>query len=292
MSKAMMSATAMVLTLVLAGGESAYAKSGGESHGVGHSAHRSAHATGAKHVTKTGSVTHKTKAVDPSHKGKLTTAHHKDHGKHTGHSDHGKTHKHAALRKYDHHRHHRHHGRYARRAHRYGRYGMADGDYVDPESVASAGVIVADPTDPGLVVERSLVTASQSVGIVRDVVADDSENSAGDTPTTQTERFLKLKNATGEKLKVSIQFFTEVDEGRSVWVPANPRTSARALVMELAPGASAILRDEDGPIPVSRVRVWASGATQAFTSFRNRDLVVAASEYEANEPETFTHVFE
>src|SRR5262249_62389407 len=67
-------------------------------------------------------------------------------------------------------------------------------------------------------------------------------DSGGERFLPQTQRYLKVKNDTGGKLKVFVQYRAKTDKGAWVWLPASPEDSAKALVFELADGEAVYLK--------------------------------------------------
>ena len=87
-----------------------------------------------------------------------------------------------------------------------------------------------------------------------------------------TTRFLRVKNATGKAIKLSLQYRTPAGAGQWAWVPAAPGGANDALVFDLVPGAKADLEHEGKRVHASRVRVWATGDGVRWAQYKDQDL--------------------
>jgi hypothetical protein len=123
------------------------------------------------------------------------------------------------------------------------------------------------------------------------VVAD------GPSGTRQDRRYLRVKNDTGAKLTVYVQYQTLSQSKGWTWYPVVPGSEPRAVAYVFAPGQEADLRHEDWPVNANRVRIWARSASgEEFVEYRDEDLwLVDESDgervYYADEAETFTFTF-
>jgi hypothetical protein len=134
---------------------------------------------------------------------------------------------------------------------------------------------------------------------VSDSLVGDTEDSA-EPAVKQACRFLRLKNATGGKLTVYLQYRTELTSGKMKWYPADPQTSPKPLTFVLNDKADTYLTDEDWSIQASRVRIWAvSERGEEWGEFKDKDLWLVPEVdqtghhcYSAPARETFTHTFE
>jgi hypothetical protein len=131
-----------------------------------------------------------------------------------------------------------------------------------------------DPPDSGTV-------GTSDVGSVPDESTPE-ENTAVVTEVFP-ERFLRVQNATAEPMKVYVQFHAQVDENKWAWVPADPKDSARAVMLQVGPGKEALLADDEGPISANRVRIWAMGPSKRITEYRNQDLWLVPEVNQAGE---------
>jgi hypothetical protein len=102
-----------------------------------------------------------------------------------------------------------------------------------------------------------------------DAASDDGQDQE-ETPW-QTSRYIRVANATKEKITLYLQVRTQNEEDDWLWYPAAPGAD-EALSFELAPGQAAQLSDGDWPINGNRVRLWAESKTQQYLAFRDKDL--------------------
>src|SRR5262249_36600818 len=93
---------------------------------------------------------------------------------------------------------------------------------------------------------------------------------AEETPW-QTTRYIRVANATKEKLTVYLQVKTQDESEEWVWYPAQPGADD-VLAFELEPGQAADLSDGDWAVNGSRVRLWAASASREYLAFRDKDL--------------------
>jgi hypothetical protein len=127
--------------------------------------------------------------------------------------------------------------------------------------------------------------------------ADDG--AAGAAAVLQSERLLKIRNDSGVKLTVFVQYRTQTDQGTWSWFPADPSQSDQALSFEIEAGAETYLDDAGFTIRGSRVRLWAtSEAGGQWPDARNSDLWLVPEvdgtgthTYPAPQMETFTYTF-
>lgn len=127
---------------------------------------------------------------------------------------------------------------------------------------------------------------------------DAKESKTADQPVVQTQRYLKLQNDSGSKLKVWVQYRTLSEQKVWVWVPAAPEDSDKALTYDLEPGQSLHVAQQGEKIAASRVRLWAQSEIGKWLEYKDADLWLVPEEdqngqhnYMANEIKTFTFVF-
>jgi hypothetical protein len=115
----------------------------------------------------------------------------------------------------------------------------------------------------------------------------------GGAPAWQTTRFLRVTNATAEKMTVYVQVKAQDEEDQWVWFPTAPG-GEQALVYDLEPGQALTLDNGEWQVNGSRVRVWAESPSQEYTEFRDKDLWLVPETddegyhgYEAEDVETF-----
>jgi hypothetical protein len=127
--------------------------------------------------------------------------------------------------------------------------------------------------------------------------ADAGSSSA--TPV-QVQRYLRIKNDTGEKLTVYVQYRTLVDRDQWLWVPADPRQSPdEVATFEVAAGSETFLGDGADRVKGSRVRMWAaSEGGKQWTDAKQKDFWLVpetdakgAHYYYAADTQSFTYTF-
>jgi hypothetical protein len=96
---------------------------------------------------------------------------------------------------------------------------------------------------------------------------------AGDTLPRQVERFLRIRNQTGEGLTVWVQYRTRDENGNWSWLPADPRQSDDATEFQIPAAQTAFLSVHGERLHASRVRMWAmTDSGRTFTAFAESDL--------------------
>ena len=116
---------------------------------------------------------------------------------------------------------------------------------------------------------------------------------------TRSCRYLRVKNETGGKLTLSLQYRTETTKGEMKWYPGDPRTSTETVVFELAAGQETSLKHDGWTINASRVRIWAVADNgDEWNENKDKDLWLVPEAdkagrhyYSAPKMETFTHTF-
>jgi hypothetical protein len=124
----------------------------------------------------------------------------------------------------------------------------------------------------------------------------DSSDGEAEKAVPQTKRFLKVKNDTGTRVTVVLQYRAK-QGGSWVWLPAAPGASAKAVSFEVPAGKELYLAVGGERIAASRVRLWAFSSETEWDDYRNRDLWLVpetdssgAHVYMAPEVGTFTFV--
>jgi hypothetical protein len=118
----------------------------------------------------------------------------------------------------------------------------------------------------------------------------------GDKAKPQFERFLKVKNDTGEKLTIFVQYIMPNDKGEPVWAPGEPG-SDKAITLELEPGKDTYVEVDGKKLSSVAVRVWAVGEKGKYLDYKDQDLVLVPADkngqhvYLATEVKTMTFVF-
>lgn len=170
-----------------------------------------------------------------------------------------------------------------------------------PLSAGQVGAVNAFLEDPA----NGLTAGEQDVleqGVaVSTSPGDDEAAAAVDTSLPeQVERFLRVKNDTGQKLRVRIQYRgLNADKTGYEWLPADPAKSTRGLVYEFDPGETTYLALPAGRIKATRVRLWAVAANgEEWADYKTQDLWLVDETdaegqhvYHAEEVETYDFTF-
>ena len=138
--------------------------------------------------------------------------------------------------------------------------------------------VVVNSQTPAPVAPAQMIVVSSSTG--------DSESAF------QVERFLRIKNDSGEKLTVFLQVRTRNDRGEWVWSPEAPGSKAKVMTFDLEAGKTL---DLTGKVSASRVRLWARSEAASFMDYANQDLWLVPEttnsgehRYQAGQMQTFT----
>jgi hypothetical protein len=116
----------------------------------------------------------------------------------------------------------------------------------------------------------------------------------------QTARYLRVKNNTGEGLRVFVQHYSQTANGEWAWLPKDPRTSTQAEEYRVAPGTDAVLGTPNGALAAHAVRLWAvSDSGREWVDYKNADLPLVPEQdpagnryYQAETIGTFTLNFD
>jgi TolA-binding protein len=120
-----------------------------------------------------------------------------------------------------------------------------------------------------------------------------ASNNSNNSPVIKafSERNLRVTNDTGQGVEVHVQWQTKRD-GKWTWLPGSPGSS-KAASYALASGASLNLDDpthQPFMLQGRTVRLWAkstSGKSQSWDAWKQTDLELAATSYEAPEMDVF-----
>ena len=143
------------------------------------------------------------------------------------------------------------------------------------------------------VVVNPVVVNSQTPAPVAPAQVIVVSSSTGDSESAfQVERFLRIKNDSGEKLTVFLQVRTRNDRGEWVWSPEAPGSKAKVMTFDLEAGKTLDLTDK---VSASRVRLWARSESSSFMDYANQDLWLVPEttnsgehRYQAGQMQTFT----
>jgi hypothetical protein len=143
------------------------------------------------------------------------------------------------------------------------------------------------------VVVNPVVVNSQTPAPVAPAQVIVVSSSTGDSESAfQVERFLRIKNDSGEKLTVFLQVRTRNDRGEWVWSPEAPGSKAKVMTFDLEAGKTL---DLTGKVSASRVRLWARSEAASFMDYANQDLWLVPEttgngehRYQASQMQTYT----
>src|SRR5206468_448211 len=84
---------------------------------------------------------------------------------------------------------------------------------------------------------------------------------------------LRIKNNTGEGLKVYVQHYSRTETGEWAWLPADPRTDTKAEEYRIDAGKDTVLATADGALAAQSVRLWAvSDSGCEWADYKDADL--------------------
>jgi hypothetical protein len=100
---------------------------------------------------------------------------------------------------------------------------------------------------------------------------EDNRRAAG---IVQDRRYLKIKNATPEPLRVFVQYQTRLADDKWAWYPEPPKESSKATSFLIEPGKVTYLEIDKWRLNASRIRVWAKSTTSGteWMEYKNQDL--------------------
>jgi hypothetical protein len=95
----------------------------------------------------------------------------------------------------------------------------------------------------------------------------------GDDAVAQTRRYLRVKNATGQRIKVWVQYRTMNDQEQWQWYPADPARAKRGVSFDFEPGEESLVEHNGQRIDGSRVRLWAQAKDGSrWDEYKDKDL--------------------
>jgi hypothetical protein len=161
-----------------------------------------------------------------------------------------------------------------------------------PSIVGSAPPLL-DPTSTAGYPPVTTEPAHASV----DVVSNDATAQEEQVRTEQFQRYLKVTNATNERIRVWVQHRSLDGSGKWKWAPATPGSDLADCYV-LAPGESTYLDNDGTNVAASRVRIWAAsadGGANEWLDYKEQDLWLVEEltpdgthSYRASEMETYT----
>lgn len=100
-----------------------------------------------------------------------------------------------------------------------------------------------------------------------------------DALSKREEQFLRLENATGERLTVWVHYNTLADKDAFEWLPTKPVDPEKALRYVVEPNATVYLADQGTRIAAARARLWAeSDSGYKWLTYRDKDLKMKPAE--------------
>lgn len=114
----------------------------------------------------------------------------------------------------------------------------------------------------------------------------------GERVKTQTQRYLRVVNNTGEPLRVRLFYESRNDKGEWQWHPGDP-PGGKHLYVDVAPGKSTFVYHENEKVNGRRVRIWAESTSTKSVWHRDKDQDVwlCAESYRTQKEMMFTYTF-
>jgi tetratricopeptide (TPR) repeat protein len=108
--------------------------------------------------------------------------------------------------------------------------------------------------------------------------------------TLHKARVLQVTNRTGQKIRVHLRYEAPAADGKFAWLPGEG-----SLTWEFAPGETAVLVHEGGPVLARRMRIWADSPDTKTVWYAAKDhdtwTAPAAGYRGGAKPELFTYTF-
>ena len=176
-----------------------------------------------------------------------------------------------------------------------------------PPPLGERIITLIDNVLQGLIPPPVIVVAGDPVGDpgVVDVGPGAAGAAGGSSPPLRAEegavkqdrRLVRVKNESGSKLTVYLQYETFTNKGNWVWYPENPG-SKQVVIFQVPDGAHADMDHDGWPIAARRIRIWGVTADgRQLADYRDRDLWLVEEReggqrfYMARDGETFTFTF-
>jgi hypothetical protein len=111
-----------------------------------------------------------------------------------------------------------------------------------------------------------------------------------DALAKKEERYIKVENASGERITLWLHYQALADKDEWEWLPVKPVDPEKALRFDLEPNSTAYLSDGKTRIAAGRARLWAeSQSGYKWTGYRDEDLKLKPADRKAvSEMETYT----
>ncbi len=168
---------------------------------------------------------------------------------------------------------------------------------IDPEdaypSVSGVGLAVTNPP----YFDASGSQGGSDGAVIQTASGDDVAgyaevaNLSYDAAPWQTTRYLRVGNASRQKVAVYVRFLAETGPSTTTWLPAEPQDpSDQWAVLELNPGESADLKQDDWQVNARQACIWARSDSSEWNQFRERPLdLVADQQYQSAAPQVFNY---
>jgi hypothetical protein len=96
-----------------------------------------------------------------------------------------------------------------------------------------------------------------------------------DAVAKKEEQYLKIENASGERLTVWVHYETLGEKNEFAWFPSQPVNEEKALRLELEPGSVTHVKENKVQVAARRARIWAESASgRKWLTYRDQDLVL------------------
>jgi hypothetical protein len=112
-----------------------------------------------------------------------------------------------------------------------------------------------------------------------------------DALAKKVERYIKVENASGERVTLWLHYQSLVDKEEWEWLPVKPVDQEKALRFVLEPNSTAYLSDGKARVAAGRARLWAeSQSGYKWTGYRDDDLKLKPSpdRKDASEMDTYS----
>jgi hypothetical protein len=156
-------------------------------------------------------------------------------------------------------------------------------------------LIVVQPTT--VIVRPSIVINRVNIR-PRPIIVRRSDNTVVETTGGPSEgeeayqgvRYLRIKNSSGEKMRVFVQFCVSNAGEDDAWLQTPDESGV--MVFNFEDGEEGRLNCKDGPLIGSKVRIWAESASgKTWTKYKDSDLVLVETPYRSDEVATYTFGF-
>jgi hypothetical protein len=114
----------------------------------------------------------------------------------------------------------------------------------------------------------------------------------------QTRRILRVKNDTGGRLRVFVQYHTLNDQNQWAWYPVDPGQAPKGVSCIFDPGEETTIEHSSFVINADRVRIWAVAEQgEQWTDYQDADLWLVPEvedgkhQYRADQMEAHTFTF-